>query len=75
MINIKKEFESECNSFRALVSNENILITKHISTKEFWLKNRNEFPNLAKLANILLNISASSEVIETFFSYVALYVM
>lgn len=75
MINIKKEFESECNSFRALVSNENILIAKHISTKGFWLKNRNEFPNLAKLANILLNIPASSAVIETFYSYVALYVM
>ena len=54
--------------FRELVSNESFLKAKDISTKGFWLENRNKFPNLAKLANILLNIPSSSAFIERFFS-------
>ena len=39
-----------------------------MSTKKFWKKESDNFPYLSKLANILLNINASSSFIERYFS-------
>ena len=41
---------------------------KHFSNQDFWLKYTQQFPNLTKLANILLNVPCSSAFIERFFS-------
>ncbi len=38
------------------------------STKKFWAANSSKFPNLTRLALVLLNISCSSAFIEQFFS-------
>ena len=38
------------------------------STKKFWTANSSKFPNLTRLALVLLNISCSNAFIERFFS-------
>ncbi len=67
--NFQNNLEKEVDKFRKYLSANNFRIFSEIkSTKDFWLKHTTEYPNLAKLALILLNICSSSAYIERFFS-------
>jgi hypothetical protein len=54
----KEQINKEIENFIILLSSDNYAILNEIkSTKDFWIKNANAFPNLKKLALILFNIN------------------
>lgn len=68
LIKTKKEFEAEVKLFCSIITSDKFKNASELSTKAFWIENRAQLPNMAKLANILLNIPASSAFVERFFS-------
>ena len=65
----KNSLQKEVENFRLFLLDKNYANLETInSTKSFWLKNISSFPNLSKLASILLNINSSSSFIERYFS-------
>lgn len=67
----KDVINKEVDSFVQLLNKNNsltITIKSINRTSRFWLNNKEKFPNIAKLANILLNINSSSSSVERFFS-------
>ena len=62
-----KEIEAEIIYFSTLLSDPKV-INSSSSTKEFWLKYRQNMPYLFDLQIVLLNIPSSSSFIERFFS-------
>ncbi len=65
-LKIKRVKDEICN-YSLIISNPEFK-NKEYSTKQFWTKNFNEFPNLNQLAKVLLGIQSSSAFIERFFS-------
>ena len=63
----RESVELEINAFRLKVKNQ-MFIENPISTKLFWQKNALQLPNLYEIALLLLNVQASSALIERFFS-------
>ena len=66
-MNKKSELEQELVKYRSIVMSDQFAKSEK-STKDFWIEFSEKLPNLYKLANILLNICASSAFIERFFS-------
>ena len=64
----KREIKNEIFLFRKKLSEEVFRVGYSTGTSRFWKENFSIFPNLFKLAQILLNIQASSAFIERFFS-------
>ena len=57
------KIQDQINSFLTIINE-----TEIISTKKFWLENKNKLPDLFMLALRLLNIPPASSSIESFFS-------
>lgn len=66
---LQHKIDEEAESFGVLVRSENgEVINQTKDNATFWNENASKFPNLYKLALILLGIPSSSAGIERFFS-------
>ena len=65
---LKNKIRNEINLFREKIINEVLKPKFDMGTAVFWKKNSHIFPNLYKLALVLLNIQASGAFVERFFS-------
>jgi len=65
-LKIKRVKDEICN-YSLIISNPDFK-NQEYSTKQFWMKNCNEFPSLNQLTKVLLSIQSSSAFIERFFS-------
>jgi hypothetical protein len=63
----QKQIDNEINNFRMKILDE-MFKSNTISTIQFWKKYTSTFPNLSKLALILLTTQSSPAFIERFFS-------
>ena len=63
----RKELQEEVAEYSVLVSSQTFKESSW-STKEFWLKHKQQFPKLFQLALILSNVPTSTAFIERFFS-------
>ena len=63
----QKDVEKEMADFQEIISNADI-INYIMSSADFWNDNKNKFPIFYKFIQIIMNIPATSAMLERFFS-------